>query len=89
MSPDGFRACDISHSRPSRRLLDFQQMYSEPHNESHRKRLACGAVSCGGCVKECGVVLYRYLAGLDLKDELAKEEAVLPVLDDSYRAQNS
>ncbi len=58
-------------------------MFSEPHPESHKKRLLCGATSCGGCVKECGVVLYRYLAGLD---ELDKEEAVeLPVITEAAR----
>jgi hypothetical protein len=33
-----------------------------------RKKLACGATSCGGCVKECGVVVYKYIAGLDMED---------------------
>jgi hypothetical protein len=34
-----------------------------------RKKLACGATSCGGCVKECGVVVYKYIAGLDMEDD--------------------
>lgn len=34
-----------------------------------RRKLPCGATSCGGCVKECGVVVYKYIAGLDLEDD--------------------
>lgn len=53
-------------------------MFSDTqHDARPRKRLACGAVSCGGCVKECGVVLYKYLAGLD---ELDKEDVIDPLL---------
>lgn len=34
-----------------------------------RRKLICGATSCGGCVKECGVVVYRYIAGLEELDD--------------------
>jgi len=40
-----------------------------------RRKLPCGAISCGGCVKECGVVVYRYIAGLDDEDERTGEPA--------------
>ncbi len=55
-----------------RRMFDQSQSAPRP-----RKRLLCGALSCGGCVTECGVVLYKYLAGLD---DFDKEEIVDPLV---------
>jgi len=54
-----------------------------------RRKLLCGATSCGGCVKECGVVVYKYLAGLDEEDDRETEpessnEVALP-----FRIHNS
>ena len=49
-----------------------------------RRKLICGATSCGGCVKECGVVVYRYIAGLeelDDREDPSPESASLNVLN--------
>ena len=59
-----------------------------------RRKLICGATSCGGCVKECGVVVYRYIAGLDEEEEREQphdREDVSPSSEaaSSFRIQNS
>jgi len=65
----------------------------QPAPPKPRKRLLCGAVSCGGCTKECGVVVYRYLAGLDEEEREgydstpAESPVTLPVLNDPSPAQ--
>jgi hypothetical protein len=53
----------------------------------HRK-LPCGATSCGGCVKECGVVVYKYIAGLDLEDDRESYGADAPEVDAKLNVLN-